>query len=331
MNTNMDENLQNSDPEKSPEHKDDEDEGNGQVDYSNKLNPIISPISAAFIGLFGGFFLYQIVGGILTLLIFGLDVEKAPVNGFRLMTMAGQVLFILLPALLFSKWFYEDVTTVIRFKPSRWKEIGLFVIGIIILTPLLQNFVVIQNYFIDKLASSSATVNSVKSVFDSLNDKVETTYSNLITAHSIPEGMLVILVVAAVPAVCEEVMFRGFIQKSFELKFKPYLAILITSVFFGLYHFNPYGLIPLIALGFYFGFAAYISDSIFTSMSLHFLNNFVAVIMFFFAGNEDVMSPSVNNAVDLKSSITIFVSLLVIFSGVIFMIVKYYKDKKSYV
>ncbi|MGA8263415.1 MAG: CPBP family intramembrane glutamate endopeptidase, partial [Ignavibacteriaceae bacterium] len=109
----MDENLKNSDPEKDPEHKNDADGNDSQIDYSRKLNPIISPISAAFIGLFGGFFLYQIVGGVLTLLIFGLDIEKAPVNGFRLMTMAGQVLFILLPALLFSKWFYEDVTTVI--------------------------------------------------------------------------------------------------------------------------------------------------------------------------------------------------------------------------
>ena len=327
----MDEDLRNNNSENDPEQNEDKNRNDSRVDYSNKLNPIISPLSAAFIGLFGGFFLYQIVGGILTLLIFGFDVEKAPVNGFRLMTMAGQVLFILLPALVFSKWFYEDVTTVIRFKPAKWKEIGLFVIGIIVLTPLLENFVAIQNYFIDKLAAHSPAINSVKGVFDTLNDKMETTYSNLITAHSVPEKLLVILVVAAVPAVCEEVMFRGFIQKSFELKFKPFWAILITSVFFGLYHFNPYGLIALIALGFYFGFAAYKSESIFTSMSLHFLNNFAAIIMFFIVGNEQMMNSSLNSEVDLKSSITIFVSLLVIFSGIIYMIVKYYKDKKSYV
>ena len=326
----MDENLQNKDPEKDPEHMDDKDQDEHQIDYSNKLNPLISPLAAAFIGLLGGLFLYQIVGGVLTVLVFGLNLDNAPVNGMRLMTMASQVLFILLPALMFSKWFYEDVTTVIRFKPAKWKEIGLFVIGIIVLTPLLQNFEVIQNYFITKLAASSGTFNSVKSVFDSLNDKVESMYSTLLAAHSVPEGFLVILVVAAVPAVCEEVMFRGFIQKSFELKFKPYLAILVTSIFFGLYHLNPYGLIPLVALGFYFGFAVYISDSIFTSMSLHFLNNFVAIITFFIAGNQEVTSTSAESAADLKSSIIIFVSLLVIFIGVIYMILKYYKDKKSY-
>jgi uncharacterized protein len=322
----MDQNLPNNN--QNTENKGDNGNSHSSIDLNHNLNPIISPISAAFIGLFGGFFLYQIVGGVLTLLVFGLEIDKAPVNGLRLMTMAGQILFILLPALLFSKWFYEDVTTVIRFKSSRWIEIGLFVVGLIILIPLLENFSVIQNYLIDKLAASSTTVNSVKNIFDSLNDRLESTYSSLITAHSISEKLLVILVVAAVPAVCEEIMFRGFIQKSFELKLKPFWAILITSIFFGLYHFSPYGLLPLIILGLYFGFAAYKSESIFTSMSLHFLNNFSAIVVFFIAGNGQLLdsAPS-DKAVDLKSAITIFVSLLLLFGGMLYVIVKFYQEK----
>jgi membrane protease YdiL (CAAX protease family) len=324
----MDQNLPNNNQNQNTENKDDNGNSHSSIDLNHNLNPIISPISAAFIGLFGGFFLYQIVGGVLTLLVFGLEIDKAPVNGLRLMTMAGQILFILLPALLFSKWFYEDVTTVIRFKSSRWIEIGLFVVGLIILIPLLENFSVIQNYLIDKLAASSTTVNSVKNIFDSLNDRLEGTYSSLITAHSISEKLLVILVVAAVPAVCEEIMFRGFIQKSFELKLKPFWAILITSIFFGLYHFSPYGLLPLIILGLYFGFAAYKSESIFTSMSLHFLNNFSAIVVFFIAGNGQLLdsAPS-DKAVDLKSAITIFVFLLLLFGGMLYVIVKFYQEK----
>ena len=157
---------------------------------------------------------------------------------------------------------------------------------------------------------------------------MEGTYSSLITAHSIFEKLLVILVVAAVPAVCEEVMFRGFIQKSFELKLRPFWAILITSIFFGLYHFSPYGLLPLIILGLYFGFAAYKSESIFTSMSLHFLNNFSAIIIFFIVGNEQLLdsAPS-DKAVDLKSAITIFVSLLILFGGMLYIIIKFYQEK----
>lgn len=192
---------------------------------------------------------------------------------------------------------------------------------------MLENFVTIQNYLIEKLAESSGTIHSMKVFFDSLNQKVEATYSNLLKINSVPEALLVVLVVAAVPAVCEEVLFRGFIQKSFELKLRPLWAIFITAVFFGIYHFNPYGLIPLIGLGFYFGFAVYKSDSILVSMTLHFINNFVAIIVFFFAGNSGAISH--DKPVDLSSSITIFVVLLGLFSGVIFMILKYYRKKRT--
>ncbi|MCB9248002.1 MAG: CPBP family intramembrane metalloprotease [Ignavibacteriales bacterium] len=48
-----------------------------------------------------------------------------------------------------------------------------------------------------------------------------------------------------------------------------------------MYHFNPYGLIPLILLGMYFGFAVYKSDSIIVAMILHFLNNFISIVAYF--------------------------------------------------
>ena len=177
--------------------------------------PLISPIAAAFLGLIGGFFLYQFVGGILTLVIFGFDLDNAPINSLRLMTMAGQILFLLLPALLFAKWIYGDVSDVISIKMPEWIEIILFSAGIIILTPLLQSYLYIQNYFIEELAANSEMVNSIKSFFDSLNELVEKTYGNMLKADSIPEMFLVILIIAVVPAISEEVMFRGYIQKSF--------------------------------------------------------------------------------------------------------------------
>ena len=271
----------NSKPDPSNEGPDNNNEikNDHEPDSGGKIQPQIHPVAAAFIGLIGGFILYQIVGGVITLLIFGMNLDTAPVNAVRLMTMAGQILFMLLPALLFSKWFYLDVSAVIRTRIPSWKEFVLFGIGIIILTPLLQYFITVQNYLIDVWAASSPFIHSIKSALDSLNDLVEKTYGNLLTAHNFYEAFLVILVVAVVPAVCEETMFRGFIQKSFELKIKPVWAALITAIFFGIYHFNPYGMIPLIILGFYFGFAAYMSNSILVPMSLHFTNNFIAIMV----------------------------------------------------
>jgi len=197
----------------------------------NSVTPLINPIGAAFIGLIGGFFLYQFVGGLITILIFGLNVEDAPVNSLRLITMAGQFLFILLPALLFSKIFYQNISAIIRLKIPNWKEILLFVIGIIILTPLLQSYLYIQNYFIDELAKTSGFVNSIKETLDYMNDFLEQAYGDLISVSNVYEGILVVLVISVTPAICEEFMFRGFVQRSFEFKLSPFKAALITGFF----------------------------------------------------------------------------------------------------
>ncbi|HSD62662.1 MAG TPA: CPBP family intramembrane glutamic endopeptidase [Ignavibacteriaceae bacterium] len=314
-------------PQSPPNENPDENQEKNDSDSLSEergIKPRISPIAAAFIGLIGGFLLYQIVGGILTLVIFGINFESAPINSVRLMTMGGQILFILLPALLFSKWFYEDVSRILRIRVPAWQEFILFGIGIIILTPLLQYFILVQNHFIEIWAANSHFINSIKSALDSLNELVEKTYGDLLTAHNIGEAVLVIAVVAVVPAICEETMFRGFIQKSFELRIKPVWAALITAIFFGLYHFNPYGMIPLIILGFYFGFAAYKSNSILIPMSLHFTNNFIAIMVYFIIGNQDLIDTTPDTNVDLNSAFLMIVLLTIIMIGLIITIKKYY-------
>ena len=298
-------------------------------DPDDDLQFEISPVAAAFIGLAGGFFLYQIVGSLLTVLIFGLDLESIPVNSLRLMTMAGQILFILLPALLFSKWIYSDVGKIIRIRIPDLKELGIFTIGIVILTPLLQSFLYIQNYYIEIWAKNIPFINLIKTFFDEMNKMVEKTYGNLLSASNIIELLLVITVVAVVPALSEESLFRGFIQRSFELKYRKYIAAIITALFFSAYHFNPYGFIPLFILGAYFGFASYKSKTLLIPMFLHFLNNFSAVILYYIIGDDELIkSDPTTNPNELSSYVMMFFALSVLFAGLIIFINKYYTSKK---
>ncbi|MCC7515662.1 MAG: CPBP family intramembrane metalloprotease [Bacteroidia bacterium] len=298
-------------------------------DPDDDLQFEISPVAAAFIGLAGGFFLYQIVGSLLTVLIFGLDLESIPVNSLRLMTMAGQILFILLPALLFSKWIYADVGKIIRIRKPDFKELGFFTVGIIVLTPLLQSLLYIQNYYIEIWAKNIPFINSIKTFFDEMNKMVEKTYGNLLSASNVIELLLVITVVAVVPALSEESLFRGFIQRSFELKYKKYIAVIITALFFSAYHFNPYGFIPLFILGAYFGFASYKSKTLLIPMFLHFLNNFSAVILYYIIGDDELIkSDPTTNPNELSSYVMMFFALSVLFVGLIIFINKYYTSKK---
>ncbi len=296
-------------------------------EYNRNLFPMMNPVTAAFLALFGVFILYQVVGSLITLIIFGFKLENADTNAMRLMTMAGQFLFILLPAIWLAKAVYGDVSTVLRVRripPA--KEFGFAIAGLAILTPLLQIFITLQNYVITHLAEHSALINSFKHFLDNMDKFVESSYLDILTTHNIFETSLVILVVAITPAICEEVFFRGFVQKSFELKLKPVWAISITSIFFALYHFNPYGLVSLFFLATFLGWFAYRGKSILLSMTIHFLNNLFAVVMYLIYGKDELISnPDVSN-INIPEIIGEFGFLLVLFIIFFIYVRNYYKN-----
>ncbi|MEW6005678.1 MAG: CPBP family intramembrane glutamic endopeptidase [Stygiobacter sp.] len=285
----------------------------------------MNPTTAAFIALIGIFILYQVGGALLTILIFGFNFENADINAMRLLTMGGQILLLLLPTLAFARTVYpNDITPVLRVKLPKFKEVIFFVIGLILLLPLLQSYLIVQNYLLDQLANIFPIVKKIIELLDQMDKLVESTYTKLLKANSFFESSFVVFLVAVVPAICEEILFRGFVQKSFELKFKTYTSIFITSLFFGLYHFNPYGLIALIALGFYFGYAVYKSNSIVVSMVLHFLNNFLTVIAFLIFGSEELISSNVKQQDSFLSNLGLFILFLIVFTSFIFYLNKNY-------
>ncbi|MBI9072760.1 MAG: CPBP family intramembrane metalloprotease [Melioribacteraceae bacterium] len=292
----------------------------------NELTPAIPPLTAGFFGLIAIFILYQIGGGLLTLMIFGMDVENADVNLVRLLTMGGQVMFILFPALLLTKLVYQDVTRVIRLKIPSIGEILFFTIGLIILTPLLQNLIYIQDYIFKQLADAVPIINSLKELLDQFGELVEKTYTKMLSSSSFVESAFIVLVVAVTPAICEEVFFRGYLQKSFELKTGKFLGALITAIFFGLYHFNPYGFIGLTILGLYFGFVTYTSNSILIAVVLHFLNNFIAIVAYLTFGTEDILSSEIANTDSIGLNVISFFLLLSIFFTFIYYAKKKYND-----
>jgi membrane protease YdiL (CAAX protease family) len=292
----------------------------------NEIYSTMPTGKAAIYGLILVFFLFQFGGGLLYLLIFGADLTGANVNALRLFNVAGQILFILAPAVILAKLVYvENIETTMRIKLPTIKEVGLYVIGLIILIPLLQSFLYVQNYILQQLAESFWVFESLKNLADDLDKLMEGSYGIILSADSIIEMAFVIIVISLTPAICEEVFFRGFIQKSFEFAYKPFWAILITSFAFALYHFNPYGLLALTILAAYLGFAAYQSKSILIPIILHFINNFVSVISYYIWGSDELMNTSL---VAPEEFSTHLFSLILL--SVLFFLFLFYSKKNYY-
>lgn len=83
-------------------------------------------------------------------------------------------------------------------------------------------------------------------------------------------------VISLAPAVLEEFMFRGFIQRGYERGGKV-ISILLTGVMFAFLHISIVSIPAIILMGILLCFIAYRSNTVWTSMAYHLTNNAIAV------------------------------------------------------
>ncbi|MFI5253520.1 MAG: CPBP family intramembrane glutamic endopeptidase [Bacteroidota bacterium] len=271
----------------------------------------ISPVLFAFIALVFVFILYQVVGGLLTLLLFGLKPLQSQALGFRIATGVGQIIFIFVPTLLLVRFVSFDPAEYLRLKFPDVRLFFLAIIGIFSLQQVLQVFMVVQ----DKIPLPHA----LEKFIEPLKKMIEEMYQMLVNSTTVPELLLVLFIVAFIPAIAEEFLFRGLVQGCFERAFGSWKGVFVTGVIFGAYHLNPFSFIPLAALGIYLGFLAMQAGSIWVSIIAHFFNNAVACLAVYYHLDEDAIvtgSPTSMSTVELL--------LTAVISGVIFIVSTYY-------
>lgn len=89
--------------------------------------------------------------------------------------------------------------------------------------------------------------------------------------------IILILSVAVVAPIYEEVIFRGILLKGMAKKINPIIALVVSALFFAVMHMNiPQG-INAFLLGLVIGFIYLRTGSIYLSIFSHFVNNFLAL------------------------------------------------------
>jgi len=102
----------------------------------------------------------------------------------------------------------------------------------------------------------------------------------LLNVNGILDFLLNLFMIALLPAVAEELMFRGGVQRSFNRMFgNPHLAIWLSAFIFSAIHLQFYGFLPRLLLGAAFGYIYLWSGSLWYAILAHFLNNGFAVCM----------------------------------------------------
>jgi len=120
----------------------------------------------------------------------------------------------------------------------------------------------------------------------SMEDSTEAMIKSLLQVDSVSELLFNILVIAMIPAIGEEFIFRGIIQKQMQFKMNPHAAVWFAAVLFSAIHMQFEGFVARMILGALLGYLYYFSGSIWVAVFAHFVNNAAQVIVSYFWADE---------------------------------------------
>jgi CAAX protease family protein len=151
-----------------------------------------------------------------------------------------------------------------------WKQVGL-VFVIMIAALFVSGFLSYVNEMIP-------VTESLKLKFDRMEADYNRQVEAIIGLNNAGEYIIALIIMAFLPALCEETLFRGGLQNFLTRSTKtPWLSIIIVSILFSLAHFSYYGFLSRFFLGVILGFMYQYSGKIWLNILAHFFNNALAI------------------------------------------------------
>lgn len=230
---------------------------------------------------FAGLVVFMSVAQMLGSLVYGVNMMSALANGTA--TAAMQKFFIslysvgtfVLPPLVYARVRSKDPLSFLDVRlPTAWILFVLALIIMICAKPFLEWAILVNQQM--KLPSFFSTIENWMK-YKEIEAEILT--KQLLVMNSMEGLMVNLIVIAVIPAVGEELIFRGCIQKIFTQWCNNYhLGIWIAAILFSAIHFQFYGFLPRMLLGALFGYLFVFSKSIWIPILAHFFNNASAVI-----------------------------------------------------
>ena len=138
---------------------------------------------------------------------------------------------------------------------------------------------------------------SMKALEDSLRtaeEKLTAATLAILKMRNLGEYFLMLVVLAVLPAFCEEIFFRSVLQRIFiQITTRPWMGILITGCLFSLFHGSVLGFLPRAVLGVLLGMLYWYSGSIWPAVAAHFMHNAVQITAYYVWGYDKLENASI--------------------------------------
>ena len=187
-------------------------------------------------------------------------------------------LFIIPSFLILNLLRTESETRISIFKTPQLKEIGLVIALAICLFPVTS-----ITGEINSAMHLPHWLSGVEKWMVEQEDKADNLIDIFISRTTFPGMILNLIMIAILPAIGEELIFRGVFQKIFIKLFKSgHIAIWFMAILFSTLHFQFFGFVPRLILGVVFGYLFFWSGNLWLPIMSHFVNNAFPVIITYF-------------------------------------------------
>lgn len=176
------------------------------------------------------------------------------VSDIRMILLFNHLILFLIPAIIYLIFTKESVKDTLKLNKLHWQETLLIILLAFVVQPVMTFFSLISTFFFNNEVGSF------------IYEITSTPY------------ILLLGLVALLPSITEEITVRGIVLSGYENKNK-YVAAAITGLFFGIFHLDGQQFLYAVVLGFIFALVVRITNSIYSSMIMHFIINGTSVTL----------------------------------------------------
>ncbi|MFK5855491.1 MAG: CPBP family intramembrane metalloprotease [Bacteroidota bacterium] len=238
---------------------------------------LVFAITFAIAGLVSGMLFFNVSLVEISAFVSNPNTPRA-VSFIKYYQVINQIGIFVLPALLYSFLVSSSVTNYLSINKVP-KLISILLGGIIIYSILPFN-----NY-LDEINRQINFPDFLSGVEDWMVEKEEQARSLtliFLNANTVSGLLLNIFIVALVPAIGEELMFRGVLIKLFNSFVNNiHIAVLLSALIFSAIHLQFFGFMPRVLLGLILGYLFVFTGNIWVPIFAHFINNASSAIIYY--------------------------------------------------
>lgn len=126
---------------------------------------------------------------------------------------------------------------------------------------------------------------SVEEMMRQMEESAKVLTERFLNTSSVGMMFTNLFVMAFLPAMCEEMLFRGWLQRVLVARVNYHVAIWVVAFVFSAIHFQFYGFVPRMLIGAALGYLYCYTGSLWAPIIAHFTNNAMAVVTAFLSYN----------------------------------------------